>query len=345
MQAVLKKTEEILRSYLGLKYHLVAVRLMKDENSVEGFVQPETPVAFCQRVRGASISGDSYVYGLDHEKCSTAQVVLGLRDLRYTKVNCRVTPPETRKVLVSPLNAISDLPEVVLAILTPKQMMDLTIILYARKSAPLLAEFAGEHACAEFFAKPYLEGKPNVSLLCSGAREVYSDFRDNEVIFGAPVQVYVEAAETIERITKMGGALCGCRMSDLPTEIADEFEKIGFSRGIDYFFGKVNGRNIRVYLNRDLDGRLGFITIHTPLRISSEDAAESAAQKLRPFLTGPYFVNRRGYWLDLMVRGSEGALGIDLFDSMSIKAAIERFVERITQYLGRVKATNSHGEG
>jgi len=266
MQVVLRNVEETLRSYLGLKYHLVGVRLMKKDSEMRDSFRPKIAMAFCQMVREASSRGESYLYGLDYEKCLTAQVVLGFRDLKYIKIDCRVIPSETRKVLISPLNEISDVPDVALAILTPKQMMDLTIIMQAGNNTPLSAEFKGEHACAEFFAKPYMKGKPNISLLCNGAREIYSDFRDNEIIFGAPLEVYIHAAETIERIAKMGGTLCGYRTSDIPYEIINEFGKIGFSRGTDYFFGKVNGRNIRVYLNKDLNGRLKFITIHLPVK-------------------------------------------------------------------------------
>jgi len=344
MQAVLKNVEETLRFHLGLRYHLVGVKLMKRDSEVEDSFQPTTPMAFCQMVREASVKGSRFLYGLDYERCPTAQVVLGFRDLKYIKIDYRVMPPETRRVLISPLNSIGEVPEVVLAILTPKQMMDLALILQAGKETPLLAEFTGEHACAEFFAKPYVEGKPNMSLLCNGAREIYSDFRDNEIIFGAPIEVFIRTTETIERISKMGGTLCGCRTSDIPSEIVNEFGKIGFSKGTDYFFGKVNGRNIRVYLNKDLEGRLRFIIIHLPLKMPSEDMAEKLAEKLKLLLSRPYFVNKRGYWLDLTARASEDSLSIDLFDGLTIKAAIEKFTEKITHYMSKAESVNLHDE-
>ena len=343
-QRVLKDTGENLRSYLGLRYHLVGVKLIKNSCDMKGAFQPKVPMAFCQVVRLASTSRNSFLYGLEYEKCSTAQVVLGFRDLKYGKTDRKVITPETRKVLISSLDEIGDAPEVVLAILTPKQMMDLTILLQAGKKSPLVAEFTGERACAEFFSKPFMEGKPNMSLLCDGAREIYSDFRDSEIVFGAPLKFYIEAAETIERITKMGGALCGCRTSDVPAAIIDEFEKIGFSKGTDYFFGRVNSRNIRVYLNKDLSGKLKSIAIHLPVKMPSEEAAERLAERLRELLSGPYFVDKRGYWLDLTVRASEDALAIDLFDGLSVKAAVERFVEKVTPYPSNVERIYSRGE-
>jgi len=336
----LKSVERTLRSYLGLKYHLVGIKLMMNDGGMKGPLPPKTPMAFCQLVRTASSKGDSFLYGLDYEKCPTAQVVLGFRDNKYLKVDRRVTPPETRQVLISPLDDIGDMPEVVLAILTPRQMMDLTLVLKSMENGPLLAEFTGEHACAEFFAKPYIERKPNVSLLCGGAREIYSDFRDSEIIFGAPLQVYLQAAETIERITKMAGALCGCRTSDIPSDITNEFEKIGLSKGTDYFFGKVKGRNIRVYVNKDPNGTVKLITIHSPVRMPSEEKAGKVAWKMRQSLPRPYFVDQRGYWLDLAIGASEDVLGIDLFNGFSIKAAIEKFIEKTTQFLNEVETVD-----
>jgi len=337
MQMTLKNVEKTLRSYLGLKYHLVGVKLLKNDSSLKEPSLPKTPTAFCHMLRIASSSGDSFAYGLEYERCPTAQVVLGFRDIKYLKIDRAVTPPETRTVLISPLDEISEWPEVVLAILTPKQMMDLAIILQAKENAPLLSEFKGEHACAEFFAKPYTEHKPNMSFLCNGAREIYSDFRDNEIIFGAPLEVFVQAAETIERINKMGGALCGCRTSDIPSDITKEFEKIGLSKGTDYFFGKFKDRNIRVYLDKDFNGRIKFITIHSPVKMPSEEKAAKVAQKMKQLLPRPYFVDQRGYWLDLTIKASEDGLGIDLFDGSSTDAAIQKFIEKIAQHLNEVE--------
>jgi len=333
----LRDMEERLRSFLGLKYRLVGVKIIKNSFGMKGSPGLEKPAAFCHMVREASRRGVSFLYGLDYERCPTAQTVLGFRSPRYRRMGWRVIPPGTSKVLISPLSEIRYMPDVVLAILTPREMMDLTVMLQAVKDAPLSAEFTGERACAEFFAKPFLEGRPNVSLLCHGARETYSDFRDDELIFGAPLEVYTQAADAVERISRMGGALCGCQTSDIPTEIINEFERINFSKGTDYFFGKVNGLNVRIYLNKDLKGRLNLITIHLPTKTPSEKVAEEMAERIGKSLPRMYFVNKRGYWLDLALRGSEDALGIDLFDGPSIRMAVERFIKRMAPYLSSAR--------
>jgi len=317
---------------------------MNNDDDVKDFLQPRTPMAFCQMLRQASAKGDQFQYGLEHEKCITAQRVLGFRDLEPPRTVEQSQHLETERVLISPLSELHQTPDVVLAILTPRQMMDLTLVL-REGGKPLLAEFSGERACLEFFAKPYLEREPSVSLLCRGAREIYSDFRDDEIVFGAPFEVYVRVAENIERTARMGGALCGCRASDLPTQIVNEFGKIGLSKGTDYFFGKVKGRNVRVYLNKDLDGMLKSVTMHIPLRMTSEEEARDSVPRLRQSLPRTYFVNTRGYWLDITIRASEGELGIDLFDGLSVKAAIEKFVENVTRYLVETQEVGPNAEG
>lgn len=314
------------------------MKLLK--NSVgreEAGSKPERPMAYCQMVRIASLQGNSFLYDKDDEACPVAQVVLGFRAPKYAETEHRVKPSDTKKVLVAPLDKIGEDPNVVLAILTPKQMMDLTVLLQAGKQELLPVGFRGEAACAEFTAKPYMERKPNLSLLCNGARLVYSDYRDNEFIFGAPPEIYVQAAEIIDRITKTGGALCGCRTSDIAPQIINEFERAGLSRGTDYFFGKVSGRNVRAYLNKDFQGRLKFVTIHLPIKMPSEREAEKAAERLKRSLSRPYSASQRSYWLDLTLTASEDELSIDLLDGETIKLAMEKFIDKSIRHLARLE--------
>jgi len=337
VKKILKETEENLRSYLGLKNHIVGVKLEKNGELLEGAFKPKTPMAFCQMVRVASFKGERFIYSLEHEKCPTAQLVLGLKGFKYLKAEYRAVPLGTKRILISPLSEIDVVPGVALAVLTPRQMMNLAVIFHAVEGKSLSSEFAGEHACAEFFAKPYLDGEPNLSFLCNGAREVYSDYRGDEAIFGAPLEVYIQASRIVKKLDEMGGSLCGCRTSDIPAGVIEEFEKIGFSKGIDYFFGRSNGRNVRVYLNKDARGKMKFITIHLPIKMASQKEAEEVAERLSKLMQRPYLVNTRGSWLDLTVRSSMDALGIDLFDSSSLKTAIERFIDKTDFYLNRVR--------
>jgi len=85
--------------------------------------------------------------------------------------------------------------------------------------------------------------------------------------------------------------------------------------------------HIRAYLNKDFDGRIKFITIHSPVNMPSEEKAAKVADIMKQSLLRPYFVDQRGYWLDLTIKAREDALGIDSFDGSSTQAAIEKLLK------------------
>jgi len=332
-----EKVDETIRGYLGLRYHLVGVKIRKSEiEKDEDERRPEGPMAYCQMVRVASSQREAFLYDKTLEACPTAEIILGFRESKYAEIEPRVKPPETRSILIMPLCQMDQEPDVVLVILTPKQLMDLTAILQAEERDLLSVGFRGEAACAEFTAKPYMEHKPNLSLLCSGARLVYSDFRDNELIFGAPPKIYVYVAEVMERAIKTGEALCGCRTSDIPAEIIETFGKVGLSRGTDYFFGKIDGDNVRIYLNKDLKGMLKFVTFHFPTKLPSEEEAKGAKERLDQLLLRPYRASHRSYWLNLSMTATIDELSLDLLDERSVKIASKEFINKAKGYLHRV---------
>jgi uncharacterized protein (DUF169 family) len=332
-----KRIDETIRAYLGLKHHLVGVKIRKkDIQEEEKNLKPEKPLAYCHMVRIASQHGKTFLYDKTDEACPTAEFILGFREPKYSKIEHRIEPSDTKSVLIAPLDQMDGNPDVIITTVTPKQMMDLTTILQTGKAELLSAVFKGEAACAEFTGKPYMEHKPNLSFLCNGARVVYSDFRDAEILFGAPAHTYIHVAETMDRISKTGGALCGCRTSDIPMEIINEFEKAGFSKGTDYFFGKINGQNLRAYLNKDFQGRLKFVTFHLPVKLTSAEETEEAAKKLQKTLARPYSVNQRGYWLDLTMTATEDELAMDLRDGESIKKVTHEFANKMKRYLNRI---------
>ncbi len=329
-----KRIDETVRNFLGLRYHLVGVKISKDSKVIED-ARPEKPMAYCNALRVAS-QGDRVIsYGKRDEGCPTAEVILGFRTPRYGGIEPRINPSETMNVLVAPLHRIEEEPDVVHAILTPKQMMDLSIILQSDKEGFLDVGFRGEASCAEFTAKPYMEGRPNVSMLCNGARVVYSDFRDSELVFGAPPETFLSLTNKIEEIEKSGGTLCGCVTSDIPREIVEEFEKMGFSKGTDYFFGKIERRNVRVYLNKDPQGRIKLVTTHLSVRTASEDQAKEALAKLQQYGLRPYRSSARGIWLDITATTNVERLGVDLFDGVALKQIVERAVNNLSRHIGK----------
>jgi len=331
--------DRTIRGYLGLRYHLVGIKIRgRDVDGKESEHRPDRPMAHCQMIREIALQGGTYVYDKSDEACPTAHIVLGLRESKHIDIDLRVKPAETKSIVIASLDHMREEPDVILATVTPKQMMDLSIILQAGNPDLLTVGFRGEASCAEFTAKPFMEHKPNLSLLCNGARTIYSDFRDNEILFGAPPETYLHVADMIEKITKTGGALCGCRTSDIPQEVVDTFERAGLAKGIDFFFGRVNGRSVRAYLNKDLQGRLQFITFHLPVKMASEEEAEKAVQSLSQTLSPPFHASRRGNWLDLTMSANLGELSIDLLEEKSIGKALTEFVTKSTEALNRTRA-------
>ncbi|RMF90084.1 MAG: hypothetical protein D6733_04835 [Methanobacteriota archaeon] len=202
-------------------------------------------------------------------------------------------------------------PDVGLLILSPRQTMELSAILKG-----VSARFSGSVAvCGEAAALPFMEKRANVSFLCNGAR-VSADFRDNEVILGAPPETIRELAEKIEVLSKTCGALCGCKTSDIPPRILRSFQKIGFEKSTDYFFGRVDGRNVRIYLNKDFNGKLTYLTIHLPLK-GSVKAPE------------PFVKSERGKWTDLQAVFNISEIGVDLNTGKGLKEFIEQVVRKV----------------
>jgi len=328
--------DETLMAFLGLKYHLVGVKVHRNDGSP--FPKPDKPMAFCHMVRQAAYHGKTFTFDQGSQSCMPAEFILGFREPKYTYIKNRVKPAETNTVSVAPLTAFKDVPDTILVILTPKQVMVLAAIMQAGKDDFFQVNFRGEQACGEFFAMPYMTHRPNLSFLCSGSRVVYSDYRENEVIIGAPPEIYEDIAKKIVEITKTGGALCGCRTSDVPKELVEAFEKAGFSKGIDYFFSTVDGLQVRVLLNKDFHGSYGLMTVYFILKMSSEKEASETAEKLRRLLRAPYSVRDRGPWLDLYLTATSEEMSIDIYSPESIRSAINEIAGKVQNYLNIIKA-------
>lgn len=333
-QRAWKEVDEAVRGFLGLGHSLIGVKLRRSEIKGESPFKPEKPMEYCKMLRLASTENRIFLYERDDEACITAQFTLGLRAPKHGGVKPRVDPADVKSILIAPLSQIDEDPDIIHAILNPRQMMDLAIILEAAGVEQLSVEFKGDKACSDFTAKPYMERKPNISFFCSGAR-LYADYRDSELVFGAHPEVFSKVAEAVVNLLKTGGTLCGCRTSDIPAEMTAEFERIGLAKGIDYFFGKIDGYNVRVYLNKNLQGRFHFLTVHLPVKMTSEEEARETVERLG-VMTRPYRVNLRGNWIDLSMMANADELAIDLLSAEDIRRVMKSAVDNMLRYLERV---------
>lgn len=319
-----------------MRHLLVGVKFKGDKTPPQTPHRPERPLEFCKMLRLASLEKRVFLYEMTDEACPTAQVVLGFKEPKFFEINPRVKPAETRSVLVAPVGGMEEEPDVIHAVLTPRQMMDLTVLLGSSGYPPLNVEFKGERACSDFTARPFMEKRPNVSFLCTGAR-TFADFRDNELIFGATPEVFYKMAETALEFSKKGGALCGCRTSDIPQEIVEGFEKIGLSKGIDYFFGRMSNFNVRVYLDKDPRGRLAKLTLHIPLRVKGEEKAKETAERLASLLPKAYSARARGPWIDFTSTSTLDEASLDLQSEEKTAEALRGMVGGLESYINRAK--------
>jgi uncharacterized protein (DUF169 family) len=299
-----------IRAYLGMRHNLVGIKIATKGEAAKD-KQPPRRMRFCEMVYEAA-KGNSFEAEVEDYSCPNAIVTLGYEEPVYVDVQPRINPSTTKVVKVAPLEELKD-PDIVLAILNPKQVMEVSSLLDGME-----ASFKGSMAvCGEGVAMPYMTKKPNVTFLCGGAR-TFGDYKDSELVLGAPVKTFAEIAEKIQNLSKTCSALCGCRTSDISPHIVKAFEKLGFEKGTDYFFGKVDDQKVRIYLNKDFKGRIKYVTIHIPIKGDVK-------------VKEPLRANKRGPWSDVSITFTVGET-LDIYTGKGLKEAVLDIVQKLREH-------------
>lgn len=184
-----KKVYEKIKEYLGTEHNFVGVRILK-HGEAPSDKRPKKKMRFCQMVREAA-DGSSFAFNVDDLDCPNAMITLGFEEPLFGDVQPRINPADTKFVEVAPVQEMEN-PDVVLTILNAKQLMETAIRL-----GTIEAKFSGSMAvCGEATALPYMLKKPNATPLCGGAR-TYANYKDSDLIFGAPPETYEKFAEKI----------------------------------------------------------------------------------------------------------------------------------------------------
>lgn len=294
---------ENIRAYLGMNHKLVGIKFLHQE---EHSKRPPKPLYFCDMVRQASL-GKEFVETIDDEACLDAEIILGFREPQYVEIEPRIKGG-TKAVRIGPLKDC----DVVLFVLTPEQVTILTGLL-----GKLEVQFRGEQACGDFLARVYNEKKANLSFLCGGAR-MFGGFRGNELVVGIPQEKVDELSRQVDRILETGGSLCGCKVADIPQQIIKNFEEAGFEKGADYFFGKINGHNVRLYLNKDSAGRLKMVTFYLPIKKPEKEI------KVKP----PFQMRTRGDWQDIFAVFNPEHYNINLYTGDNLSEVIRKLTKQ-----------------
>jgi uncharacterized protein (DUF169 family) len=102
--------------------------------------------------------------------------------------------------LYAPLESASFMPDVVVIICTPKQVMLLTQAILYNEGGRLEAEFAGKQSlCSDAVAQPYLTGKMGITVGCSGSR-TYTGIQESELTVGIPAKLLKNLVEGLRAI-------------------------------------------------------------------------------------------------------------------------------------------------
>lgn len=102
--------------------------------------------------------------------------------------------------IYAPLESASFMPDVVVIICNPKQVMLLTQAILYNEGGRLEAEFAGKQSlCSDAVAQPYLTGKMGITVGCSGSR-TYTGIQESELTVGIPANLLKDLVEGLRAI-------------------------------------------------------------------------------------------------------------------------------------------------
>lgn len=300
----MKKNEELskkFRKFFQLPTSPVAIKISDKEI---GGSRPKAPSLFCEFVRKAAHEGESYVITENDLHNFTARVILGFTEPKYVDIYPRVKPARTKSVLVAPLEKIEQEPDVVATITDPARMMQILQVLYRVTRKRLEASMTSEASAiaGEATALPYVEKRPNLTLLCGGARSI-AGYKENELAVGIPFETFLKLVDMLVEPT-LATALCGCIIDEIPKHLKEAFVGLGFDKGTDHFYGDFEGKVFRFYLNKDERGLMASTTIHYPLKFKSEQEAQKSIEVAKVRLAGlggESTVLPRENWLDLVL--------------------------------------------
>ncbi|MFQ6051010.1 MAG: DUF169 domain-containing protein [Candidatus Hydrothermarchaeota archaeon] len=324
-----KEIKKEFREHFRTKYDPVGVKLLKERP--DNVIETNDPLRYCQYVKKAAMLGEKFILDDKSFSCPNCLFTLGFKEPVYGDIEPRIKPANTKAIMIAPLGDIED-PDVILTILTPIQVMEISRVIYKDKNESMVACFKGERAvCGEATAKPYMENGINVTMLCQGAR-LFGPYSEKEMVMGFKTEKFLDMMQRKQEIEEIGKGLCGCIVDDVPSGAIDKLEKIGFEKGTDYFFGYVEDNLIRIYLNKDEHGEFNKITLHLPLKLNGD------INRVLDILSSEYMVNHqvRDNWLDLSIVLNAKDESINMHTGQGIEI-IKDYANKLIEIGNRIK--------
>ena len=210
---------------LKLKTSPVAVKLISKGGEIPcGIKKVDEVMTHCQFVDRVRRTGEEFYTLGEDQMCKIGAGTLGLNEIppevpsgesyykefelfstqgaaRRTVERIPILPPNsTESVMYSPLEKASFIPDVVVFICNPKQIMLLTQAHVYKNGGRLETSFVGTQSlCSEAVVQTYKEGKIGVSVGCLGSR-TYSKIEDEEIIMGIPVELLADVVLGLKEI-------------------------------------------------------------------------------------------------------------------------------------------------
>lgn len=158
--------------------------------------KPKTPSLFCELVRKAAYEGESYVATEEDLSNYSTRVILGFNEPKFVDLYPRIKPAKTKSVLIAPLEKAEVEPDVVVIITDPAHAMLVVQALSRGLKKRLEASMScqGSSIAGEAVAIPFMEQRPNLTLLCGGAREL-AGYSADELALGLPYASFLKLME------------------------------------------------------------------------------------------------------------------------------------------------------
>lgn len=203
----------------------VAVKLIPKGGTIPGGIQKvDEAMRHCQLVDRVRRTGEEFFTLGEDQMCKGGAGALGIGEMpakvisgefyfkglkqfstqgaarRTIDMVSKLPPNSTEAVLYSPLEKASFIPDVVVVICNPKQVMLLTQAFMYKAGGRLETSFAGKQSlCSDGVVKVYKEGKIGVTVGCSGSRS-YTKIAEEEMIVGIPVELLADVVSGLKEI-------------------------------------------------------------------------------------------------------------------------------------------------
>jgi uncharacterized protein (DUF169 family) len=212
---------------LKLETSPVAVALLpKGEEIPENIQKIDQAMRHCQMMDRVRKTREEFYATLEDESCKGGAGALGLgkmppnvasgefyygtlkhfKSLEASKRTIEKVPridAESKIASIyAPLESASFMPDVVVIICSPKQVMLLTQAILYNEGGRVEAEFAGKQSlCSDAVAQPYLTGKMGITVGCTGTR-TYTGMQESELTVGIPAKLLKDVLEGLRAIVK-----------------------------------------------------------------------------------------------------------------------------------------------